>query len=94
MKQETNFTVDIAKKISKSGLAGPAILLLEAHKPLAFLGSQLLLIAQPTVDIFFPCNKFIPEMINVLGDSKQVETLIAGLEKTVIASSSSPEAGR
>jgi len=94
MKQDANFIADVAKKISQSGLAEPAILLLEAHKPLAFIGSQLLLIAQPTAEIFFPHNKFMPGMINLLGDAGQVEALITSLGKNVVAPSSTSKAGQ
>ena len=57
----------------------PAILLLEAHKPLAFLGSQLLLVAQPTFDIFFPKN-FIGNLAELLAEPQQLEQLIRRLE--------------
>lgn len=66
-------------KISTLGLTTPTILLLEAHKPLAFLGSQMLLIFQPTLDIFLPGN-FVRNIAELLADSGQLEQLISKLE--------------
>lgn len=73
------FAEKVANKIIDLGLAAPAILLLEAHKPLAFLGSQLLLIAQPTLDIFLP-QTLTRNSADLLADPRQVEHLITCLE--------------
>ncbi len=78
MKQSA-FVESIANKIIDLGLATPAILLLEAHKPLSFIGSQLLLIAQPTLDLFLPQN-FMQNSINLFADPHQFEQLITRLE--------------
>jgi hypothetical protein len=74
-----NFVQNVADKITDLGLAGPAILLLEANKPLAFLGSQLLLVAQPTLNIFVSPH-LTQQTINLLTDSEQLEQLIQTLE--------------
>ena len=74
-----NFVQKVADKITNLGLVGPAILLLEANKPLAFLGSQLLLVAQPTLNIFVS-PRFTQQTINLLTDSQQLEQLIQSLE--------------
>ena len=77
---ESNAFIEKAtKKITDLGLTSPAILLLEAHKPLAFIGSQLLLIAQPTLDIFLPQN-LIHNTSNLLANPDQLEELITRLE--------------
>lgn len=73
------FIEKIANRISDLGLTTPAILLLEAHKPVAFVGSQLLLIAQPTLDLFLPPN-FTQNTIELLADPEQLEQLICRLE--------------
>ena len=78
MNQNT-FIEKVADKISELGLAGPAILLLEANKPLAFIGSQLLLVAQPTLNLFLSPS-FTQNTIVLLADSRQLEQLINGLE--------------
>ena len=41
----------LARRIAEMGLTAPAILFLEMHKPLAFLGAQLLLVAQPFLSV-------------------------------------------
>jgi hypothetical protein len=75
----TPFVQKVADKIIDLKLTMPAILLLETHKPLAFLGSQLLLVAQPTFDIFFPKN-FIGNLAELLAEPQQLEQLILRLE--------------
>jgi hypothetical protein len=75
----TPFVQKVADKIIDLRLTMPAVLLLEAHKPLAFLGSQLLLVAQPTFDIFFPKN-FIGNLAELLAEPHQLEQLIRRLE--------------
>jgi hypothetical protein len=77
--EENPFIKKVSDKINDLGLTAPAILLLEAHKPLAFLGSQLLLIAQPTLDIFLP-KTFTQNSINLLAAPSQLEQLIDTLE--------------
>lgn len=73
------FVDQFAHKISQMGLATPAILLLEAHKPVAFLGSQLALIAQPTLEFFLP-RPLIQHTVDLLADADQIERLIVTLE--------------
>jgi hypothetical protein len=75
------FVEKVANKIIDLGLTAPAILLLEAHKPLAFLGSQLLLVAQPMLDIFLPQN-LTSSTADLLADPDQLEQLINRLETT------------
>ena len=77
--ESSAFIDKTVNKISNLGLTAPTILLLEAHKPLAFLGSQILLIFQPTLDIFFPEN-FVRNTAELLADSSQLEQLISKLE--------------
>jgi hypothetical protein len=79
MTEETVFIKKVVDKITHLGLTAPAILLLEAHKPLAFMGSQLLLVAQPTLGIFLPPN-LIRNTANLLADPDQLEELIVRLE--------------
>ena len=76
----TIFSHKVAHKIAALGLTTPAIFLLEAHKPLAFLGSQLLLIAQPTLDILLPSH-LLRNTADLLADTDQVEQLLTQLEK-------------
>ena len=77
---QAQFIEKAANKINELGLTGPAIILLEAHKPLAFVSSQLLLVAQPTLDIFFARN-FTRNLADLFADSAQVEQFIVTLER-------------
>jgi hypothetical protein len=89
---QTKFIEKVSNKINELGLAGPAIVLLEAHKPLAFVSSQLLLVAQPTLDLFFSRNH-IRNLAELMADSGQVEALIVSLEKTTAKQPTSKEIG-
>ena len=80
MKQNA-FIEKVANKIEDLGLTTPAILLLEAHKPLIYISDHLLLIAQPTLDLLFP-KKFTRDTINFLSDPTHLEQLIISLETT------------
>lgn len=77
--KQTAFIENIAAKIEALGLIAPAVLLLEAHKPLAFLGSQLLLVAQPTLELFLP-RHLTRSSIDLMADPAQLERLITSLE--------------
>ena len=79
------FIEKVADKITNLGLTAPVVLLLEAHKPLAFIGSQLLLVAQPVLDIFLPHN-FTRSSADILANPDQLEQLIVRLEMSTIAS--------
>ena len=89
---QATFIEKVSNKISELGLTGPAIVLLEAHKPLAFVGSQLLLVAQPTFDLFFPRNH-VQDLAELMADSSQVEALIVSLEKAAAKQPASKEIG-
>ncbi len=87
----TNIFVEkVANRIIELRLTAPAILLLEAHKPLAFLGSQLLLVAQPILDIFLPQN-LAGNTVDLLADPDQLEQLLTRLETTGTLSTASNE---
>ncbi len=73
------FIEQTAKRITEAGLTMPAILLIEAHRPLAFLGSQLLLVVQPMLDIFISPN-FMGNLAHLLADDAQLEQLLVTLE--------------
>jgi hypothetical protein len=71
---------DLARRIETLGLTTPAVLMLEAHKPLSFLGSQAILIAQPLLSfVFDPARS--TEYASLLEDRSNVELLIRRLEK-------------
>jgi len=74
------FIEQLAEKITTSGLTMPAVLLLEAHKPLAFLVSQMLLVAQPSLNLFISPT-FTQNLTNLLAEDEQLEQLITTLER-------------
>ena len=89
--ENTLFVEKAAQKISELGLATAAILLLEAHKPLSFIGSQALLVAQPMLNLFLP-QHLIGHTIELLADESQLEQLITSLERQDTSSSTSGQA--
>jgi hypothetical protein len=76
---QVTFVGKIAQKLANLGLVAPVVLLLEAHKPLAFIGSQCLLVAQPTLNLFIS-PYFTQGLVDLLADPEQVDQLIAHLE--------------
>lgn len=90
---EVTFVEKVAQKIASLGLAAPAILFLEAHKPLAFLGSQLLLVAQPTLNLFVSPYS-TQSMVDLLADPIQLEQLLIQLERQSIPAFERPETPR
>lgn len=78
-----------ARRIVAAGMIAPAILFLEMHKPLAFLGAQMLWIAQPFLTLGFQ-DADIRDLALLIEDRANVQALInrlESLEKTNIASS-------
>ena len=75
----------LACRIERMGLTSPAILMLEAHKPLTFLGSQLLLVLQPILSIIVGGSTIdgsaSREYVALLEDRANVEQLIRRLER-------------
>lgn len=86
---KVTFIEKVASRIHELGLTVPAVLLLEAHKPLTFISSQLLLIVQPTLDIILP-GDFTGSLVNLLADPDQFEQLITNLEGKAATPSLSP----
>ena len=80
----------VVQQIAGRGMTAPAILFLEMHKPLAFLGAQLLWIAQPFLSIGLN-NADLSDLITVIEDRAGVEELIERLEARQTDSPSSPQ---
>jgi hypothetical protein len=70
----------LAQRVQGWGLSSLAIFLLEAHKPLAFVSSQLLLFAQPLLGIFV-ADALVDDAAALLAEPQSVERLIVRLEK-------------
>jgi hypothetical protein len=75
-----SFASQWADKIRQMGLAAPAILLLEVHKPLSFITGQFLLVSQPMLTLFFAAEG-INNVITLLSDRACLEGFIKDLEQ-------------
>ncbi|PWH17022.1 MAG: hypothetical protein DDG58_08860 [Ardenticatenia bacterium] len=80
----------IAHQLVRRRLVVPAIAFGYAHKPLGFVGAQLLLLLQPLLDILFP-RRWIEEGIALLADRDGWDALLRRLEA---CQAESPAAGR
>ena len=68
----------VALRLEAAGMSAPAIAFLEANRPLAFVGSQMLLVAQPFLS---PFASSLDRWIEILEDRGSVERLIRRLEQ-------------
>lgn len=78
-----------ARRIAGLGMAAPAILFLEMHKPLAYVGAQLLWAAQPFLSLGFD-EADLRDFATIIED-RGVEELIDRLESIKTESPSSPQ---
>lgn len=69
----------LAHGIRRRGWRLPALVALEAGRPLAFLAGQLLWVAQPAITLFWPSAR-IGHMARMLEQPGTWETLITFLE--------------
>jgi hypothetical protein len=69
----------IAGQISRWKLTAPAILFLEAAKPLSFIAGQGLLLSEPLLSFLYHEPR-VSEIADLLADRSNVEHLIAHLE--------------
>ena len=69
----------VAYRIAKMRLIAPAILFLEMNKPLAFIGAQTLLMAQPFLDIGLN-RADVSDLASILEERTGVDELINRLE--------------
>jgi hypothetical protein len=77
---QADFVDKIAQKIDQLGLVSVALLWLEAHRPLSFLGSQVLLVAQPTLNLFVSAQA-TTNMVELLADPVQLDQLLTQLQQ-------------
>jgi len=69
----------LARRIVDLGLLAPAIVFLEAYKPLAFLGAQMLWVAEPFLKSAFHPND-LRDFATLMQDDEGTEALITRLE--------------
>ncbi len=70
----------LAQEVVDRGLVVPAIMFLETMKPLSFLGSQLMVMANPFVQALFGSKEYW-EVTVLLENRENVEYLIQELER-------------
>lgn len=78
--QSPSFITTWADKIKHMGLAAPAILLLEIHKPLSFTASQVLLIGQPFLNTFLS-DQVTHNAVDLFANRSYLNQFIKELEK-------------
>ncbi|NLN83166.1 MAG: hypothetical protein GX138_02245 [Firmicutes bacterium] len=69
----------MAEKIDKFAMGTPAIVFLEAARPLSFIGGSLMWGAAPFLDIFIN-DRYTKEIALFLEDRKNIEILIEKIE--------------
>ena len=70
----------LACRVEALGLTTPAVLMLEAHRPLSFLGSQAIFVLQPLLSFALE-SQTSREYAELLEDRDNVERLIRRLER-------------
>jgi len=76
---EDPFVERLVRLTARWGMVTPVVTILEANKPLSFVGSQGLLMLQPLADLFVP-REITAELADLLADRQRLERLIARLE--------------
>lgn len=71
----------MAAWIERKGMSGPAILFLEANKPLSFVASQTVLLFQPVLSFAMGGSRFPGDIALLLEDRANVDLLISRLER-------------
>jgi len=85
--RQEQMIVRLAEWIQTKGLGSPAILFLEAHKPLAPVVSQTLLFLQPLLGFMGPMlgwfddDRILTEYALLLEDSANVDRILSFLER-------------
>lgn len=77
---EDPFLEQVAAFVEARGWRLPALLALTAGRPLAFLGGQILWIAQPALSLLLP-GQWIQQTAQLLEEPEAVEALIVRLEE-------------
>ncbi|GAB4270210.1 MAG: hypothetical protein Kow0080_14420 [Candidatus Promineifilaceae bacterium] len=76
--EHDTFLNEAADFLCRRGLRLPALIILEAGQPLAYLGGQMLWVAQPALSLFLPANK-IRQTAQLLEQPTAVSGLIQRL---------------
>lgn len=79
---EKQLIEQLAATLRRKGWGIPALVVLEAGRPLTFLGGQLLWLAQPALSLFMPGDE-VRRMAELLENPQAVTALLARLETAV-----------
>jgi hypothetical protein len=79
------FIEKLATALARHGWGAPALLALEAGRPLAFIGGQLLWLAQPALTLFMS-GETVRRAALLLEDPEAVAALVDSLETAVAPS--------
>ena len=71
---------ELARAVHGRGLHGPALFVLEAHRPLAGLAHAALLVSQPLMMVFFG-TRLARQALGLLQSDGMVERLIKRIEE-------------
>lgn len=78
--EQAPFLDQLAQQLRERGWRMPALVALEAGRPLAFLGGQLLWVLEPAITLLLPQNH-VQQLAQCLEEPTAVSALIARLEK-------------
>jgi hypothetical protein len=81
----------LAKAVVGRGLETPAILALEMHKPLAFLGAQTLIVATPMLGPLLGLER-MQTLSRLLNEPGSVDALVRRIDEVSAARARRPEA--
>lgn len=77
--EKTTFVTELASEICRRGWRVPALVALQSGEPLAFLGGQLLFVAEPALSLIVP-PQWVRQTAQLLENPSAVNALIAQLE--------------
>jgi hypothetical protein len=87
LRRREQMIVRLAEWVQSRGLSSPAILFLEAHKPLAPVGSQALFFLQPLLRVvgplfgWFDDDRILADYAALLEDPAAIDRILAHLER-------------
>lgn len=70
----------IAKKIVERDLTVPAVMFLESIKPVSFLGSQMLVFANPVISLIVQTGEYY-RFVRMIEDRDNIEKLAVAIEE-------------
>lgn len=86
---EKQLIEQLAASLSRRGWRLPALIALEAGRPLTFIGGQLLWLAQPALSLFMAGDE-VRRMALVLENPRAVTALLECLETAVVPTGERP----